>query len=542
MEGTSVTPREPVEEALHTPFETTGGARRAQNHAAEHGRQGEGHHPGDQHRPGQGECEFGEQGADQSAHETDGGIDGYQRGGHGDDGHGQLARPFDRCIESSLALFDVAVDVLDHHDGVVHHQPDGEHHGKQGEQVDGKAHQQHQEGRADQRQGHSHGGHQGGAEGSQAEEDHHQHDQHRLGQGLEHLIDRVANEDAGVVGDVHLEPFGQLGAEIRQQVLHPPGHRQRVLPRGLLDADEDGRDALVEGGGLVVLRAQLHLRDVAQAHQGAVGDHHQVAEVLYLAHVSGRGQIDGEVTILELTDARKIVVAAQDVLDVGGGHSQRGHALRVKPNPHGEGLVADELGLGHARHRLELGLNHAQQVVGDLRQAHGLAVEGHVHERGGIAGGRVDHRVLRLGRQHVALACHLGLDLRDRSLRVVVQLHVCLDGRDPLDAGGEQIVDAVGLGDRLLQRRGDEALDQAAAGAGVTGGDRHHRVPGLRVLAHLEAGDGAQADDQDQQADHARQHRAADEDVGEGHGPSGPFALGTSELSMVTACSLRSLT
>ena len=88
--------------------------------------------------------------------------------------------------------------------------------------------------------------------------------------------------------------------------------------------------------------------------------------------------------------------------------------------------------------------------------------------------------------QHVALAGDLGLDLGHRGVGIVVQLHVGLDGRDPLGAAREQIVDAVGLGHGLLQRRGDEALDQLAAGAGVGGGDRYHRVLGLGVLAQIQ--------------------------------------------------------
>jgi flagellar basal body rod protein FlgG len=46
--------------------------------------------------------------------------------------------------EGLHAFFDVAVDVLQHHDGVVHHQADGQHQRQQGEGVDGEAEQRHQ--------------------------------------------------------------------------------------------------------------------------------------------------------------------------------------------------------------------------------------------------------------------------------------------------------------------------------------------------------------------------------------------------------------
>ena len=175
------------------------------------------------------------------------------------------------------------------------------------------------------------------------------------------------------------------------------------------------------------------------------------------------------------------------------------------------------LGLGDAVEGLDLRLNDADQIVGDLRQFHVAAVERHVHQRGGVAGGGVDDRVLRRLRQHVELARDLGLNLRDRRVGVVVQAHVGLDHRHALAAGGGQIVDAVRLCDRLLQRRGDEALDQFAAGARIGRGDGDHGVLGLGVLAHLHLAEGAQTEHEDQQADDAGEDRPVDEDVGELH-------------------------
>ncbi len=167
-------------------------------------------------------------------------------------------------------------------------------------------------------------------------------------------------------------------------------------------------------------------------------------------------------------------------------------------------------------------------------------MEGEVHQRERIAGLRVDYRIVRVFGQHVALARDLGLDLRDRRIGVIVELHEDLDDRDPLTARRLHEIDAVRFGNRLLQRRGDESLDQLAAGARV--GRRHpdQGVFGLRILAQLERLDRAQAEHQDHQAHDAREHRPADEQVGYVHGlVVTPAAAQCSAIS--TGMPLRSL-
>ena len=57
------------------------------------------------------------------------------------------------AASSGAALAQMALDVLDHDDGVVDHQTDGEHDGQQRQQVDGEAEHLHEEHRADERQG-----------------------------------------------------------------------------------------------------------------------------------------------------------------------------------------------------------------------------------------------------------------------------------------------------------------------------------------------------------------------------------------------------
>ncbi len=124
---------------------------------------------------------------------------------------------------------------------------------------------------------------------------------------------------------------------------------------------------------------------------------------------------------------------------------------------------------------------------------------------------------LRLLRDQIFDRVDLGEHLGQRLVRVEIQLDVDLDRRGAEHRGRGDVVDALGGGDRLLDRGGDEALDQGGGRAGIDGRDVDDRVRQFRILPDRQHGSRAQADQQDQQADDDRQHRALDENIGEGH-------------------------
>ncbi len=171
----------------------------------------------------------------------------------------------------------------------------------------------------------------------------------------------------------------------------------------------------------------------------------------------------------------------------------------------------------HALDRDQFGLDHPGQIVGDLVVVQRLAGERHVHRRNLLALLQVDHRVFGLRWQLPAHLVDLCCDLGKRLVRILVQLDVGLDHAGPGRAGRGQVVDTLGAGDLALQRRGDEALDQVSIRPEIGGADVHHRIAHLGVLAHVQLAVGAQAEQQDEQADDHRQHRLVDEDVGEFH-------------------------
>ncbi len=100
--------------------------RRAQEPAAEHRRERQRDEAGDQDRHADGHGELVEQPPDDAAHEQHRDEHRRQRERHRDDGEADLARAVQRRLEDALAHLHVPDDVLEHDDGVVHHEADRE--------------------------------------------------------------------------------------------------------------------------------------------------------------------------------------------------------------------------------------------------------------------------------------------------------------------------------------------------------------------------------------------------------------------------------
>ena len=88
-----------------------------------------------------------------------------------------------------------------------------------------------------------------------------------------------------------------------------------------------------------------------------------------------------------------------------------------------------------------------------------------------LTGGDSDHRLLRCLGQLIEHGVDLGVDFRKRDVRIIVKTHVRGDGANALRARRCEIVDAVGLGDGVFQRRSDKAGHQFRVGSGIDGGD-----------------------------------------------------------------------
>ena len=231
-----------------------------------------------------------------------------------------------------------------------------------------------------------------------------------------------------------------------------------------------------------------------------------------------RGQsVDADLGVVafDLACGRGEVVGGERGAHVVRGDAERGHPRRVKPDPHRERLSAEDLRVGDAVHRLQPRLNDACEVVGDLRGGHHVRIERQVHEGEALTGLLDDDRIVGVARQEAAHLVHLREGVGHRPVGIGIEPEVEGDRRHVLLRTRDQRVYAFRARDRLLDRRGYEALDHIGRGAGIGGGDGDGRVRRLGKLSDLQLERRDAADQQDQQADHGRQHRPADEEVGE---------------------------
>jgi hypothetical protein len=326
------------------------------------------------------------------------------------------------------------------------------------------------------------------------------------------------DEHGAVIGDVHGDAGRQGALDLRPERADVLDDAERVAGGRHLDAEEDGVLAVHRHGGVGVLRPERHLGDVLDAHQGAVPRlHHHALERVDIGEAGIGGDVGDGVVALALARRRLEVVGADRLRHVVGRDAARRHAQGIEPDAHGKGLSAEDLGLGHAVDGRHQRLDDAREIVGDRRVRHRVAGKADIHDVGGLSGLLDDDRVLRLGRDQKLDLLHLGHDVGHRLVRIVVEPDIGLDRARPLDRVRGDVVEPLGRRHRLLDRRGDEPLDELRRRAGIERGDGDDRVLQLRILPdrQVEAGDGA--DQQDEQAHHHREDRTTDEEIGEAH-------------------------
>ena len=535
-----------LEVAVDHSREAALGVAGAEQLRAHHRREGEGHDSGDEQRAGERERELAEQRSGEAALERDRRVDRRQGDGHGDDRRHELPRGVDRGLERRFPHVQVPLDVLDHDDGVVDDETDGQHDRQQSEEVDREAEEQHQQHRADERDRDGDDGNEHAPHGAEEEEDDDDDDDQRLGERLEHLVDRGLDVLRGVVRDASGHARGELGLDVRHGLAHGLHHVERVRRREGEDADED-RGLAVEADFLVVgLGAEDDVRDLAEAHEVAVPLlHDQLLELLRGLEVRVGDEVDRRHGPLRSPEGGEVVVLGERGADVGRRDPARGHPLRVEPHSHRERTVAEDVGALDSGDRAQLRLHDADEVVRDLVLIEVFGREAEVGRRE-LAVGRlqVDDRRLGLGGQLIANLGDLRLDLRQRGVGVEVELEVRGDRADALRARRLEEVDAVRAGDGALERRRDEATHEVRVGTDVRRGDDDVGHVAARKLAHYQRTDGLQPRDQNHEVDHHREDGAADEEVGQFHEFAGVgVALfdGCTLLLTVTAAPGRSL-
>ena len=191
LQAPIVGPQQAVEEPLGNGIDAAMllVARRLDETAAQHRGEGQRHKARDEHRHHDGHGELVEQPSQNTSHEEHRDEHRRQRQRHRNDRETDFARAFERRRERRFAGLHVPHDVLQHHDGVIHHEANRERQRHQREIVHAVAQQIHDGKGADNRHRQRQAGNDGGREIAQEQKD----DQHHQADGEQecelHVVD-----------------------------------------------------------------------------------------------------------------------------------------------------------------------------------------------------------------------------------------------------------------------------------------------------------------------------------------------------------------
>ena len=280
---------------------------------------------GDEGRNGhgsrEGEGEFPEEDARRARLKGNRKKDHDQAGGDGQNGSRDLFHGEQTGVKGLHALLDVANDVFQHHDGVIHHDADGEHEGEEGEDVDAVSEEIEKGEGAENRNGNRGGRNNRGPRVVQKEKD--QHDNEKAGdpQCDHHLVNGVLHIEGGVKGDVDFDIGRQGGADDIQFSPDPFGDLDGIGVRLFDHAEADGRFPLEPGDGFLHFRANLDRRHVSETN-GGIGrfPHNEICVLLGLVHPSSGEDAEGAFLALNSAGGQFDIFSLEEATDIGGGH------------------------------------------------------------------------------------------------------------------------------------------------------------------------------------------------------------------------------
>ncbi len=277
-----------------------------------------------------------------------------------------------RRVARAQALGDVALDILDHDDGVIDDDADGKHEAEQRQVVQREAERRHQEEGADQRHRNGDQRNDGGAPGLQEQHDHQNDQQDRLEDRLHHGVDRLLDELGRVVDDVVFEPLRKPLGRIRHGLADVLGGGERIRARALEYRDRDRRIEVEIGVRRIVEAGELGAADILEPH-------HRVRRLLDddIGELLGIGEpaerLHRDLERARLLDRRLVedargdldVLRLQRLGDVVRRHAERLQAGGIEPDPHRIVAAAEHDDRADAIDARQRVLDLQRGVVGD---------------------------------------------------------------------------------------------------------------------------------------------------------------------------------
>ena len=232
---------------------------------------------------------------------------------------------------------------LDHHDGIVHHDGNGQEQGREHQQVDGEAENPEEEEGTEQ--GHRNGNHrnQRRAEVLQEHVHHKEHKQQGDDQRENHLLDRREEELGHVHVDLVLQARRERFGLFLQLSLHVGGNLGGVGAGNLLHHTHHRRVAVVLHRHTIVETSQFHLGHILEIEGLTVGiaadDDVSILLGSLQTTLVAHHVLEGHIALLtELTRCGLDILFGQRSRHVGGHHVILLHFVGLQPYTHGVGL------------------------------------------------------------------------------------------------------------------------------------------------------------------------------------------------------------
>ncbi len=487
--------------------------------SAHHRREGSRDEARQQNADRQGEGELPEDLANRAAREPHRSEYRGKRDGGGNHREADLITAKKACVHRRHPGVDVALDVFDLDDGIVHHQADREDQRQQREDVDGETQQIDEHQRAQQGQRDRGQRDQAGAERADEREYHHKHETGGDENRANDFHDRVLHRAGRVERHVDHHAGRRDVPQIRQHCRRRLAYVERIGGGLRHQADGDRGLAAVTKATERCVRSNHRSADSGQPDNEPVlaATQRQAIELGLVVERGIHQHRDRIVFPPDLATGRLDVLLRQRRFDVVHGDAKGGHSHRVELQADGVFAIADKLRLRHAgdcsepRHHLSLhegGHRHVALLgIGECEVKHGLAVGADLR----------DHRRDTAGRQLGLRGGHLRAHVIQRRRRIDAGTEAHRDGAEALLAARGHRLNAVRGPDRRFELGGQLAFHQFGIGSGKSRYDRDGGQDEPWELADLQVLSGPQAEDRHDQIDNDGEDRPLDAEIGKPH-------------------------
>src|SRR5215472_2214488 len=422
------------------------------------------------------------------------------------------------------ALFQVALHVLDDHDGVVDHQARGQGNAEQSQGVDGESEELGEDEGPEQRNRDGDSGNDGAAPALQEQVNLYDHNGDSFGQRLQHFLDGFAHGPRGIEGDGVLQPGREVMGEAFHLGTRGAVHIQGVGVGQLQYAEPHGVHAVVPQLAAVAFRSQLGTTHVAELDQGTIAPplDHDAVEFARVVQASGGadadlvGKIGGRRRLSHLARGHLHVLLAQGIHHVRRGQVARRQFDWVEPQAHGIFAFAKDDDVAHALQPFEGIANVNVKIVADeqivVAVVIGIEAESY-YERAGVL---VDAyaRGLYFDRQPAQDGSGAVLHVDGGNIQAAVQVkHYADSAAAVVVAVRGHIAHALGPVDGLLQQCSYAGFHYLRIRSGIEGADGNRGRRQVGVLRDRQRRDGHHPGKHNQQRTYRSKNRAANEEV-----------------------------